>query len=509
MKIFLKKNRVNFWILFIICLAAYLRFYRLADVYVFNFDEEYQATYAWTLVKHFHRIWIGVSSSFLDFYLGPYFTYFTAFLLYLSKGNPILPAYFASFLGVITTVVFFFTGWKIFNLTTGIVSSLLYATLPLFVFFDQKYWNTMFTPLITLLLFLTLNLVKKSPWFWVLFAVLFGVILETHLEPAPLLLIGFWYFIKGAYFKKTKIVLVSLLVFAVLYWPLAMFDYYHNFSNLTIFTRFGQGVSQSKITFDPISKFKTLFDTMGRYWYLTPGNPNADEINFGCTSLSVKPELGFIDKYARRTYAKPFLSLITLALLLFLLKISFGKIQPQFRLLGIFLIVSVISFSLFPGGSSEYYALFFLVLFTFIPGILISKVVGGFRKALFILLIVVISVLGINTVLKTSDEFSLGPKKILIQKVMNVLGDKSFSIEGRGVCHDYEGWRYLFKVYGRRPIISYTDRNLGWLYPEEIGKGIPDYTVILSEDRIPLKEDLSDLFSIKAGGYRAYIKKNL
>ncbi|MDO8638065.1 MAG: glycosyltransferase family 39 protein, partial [Candidatus Daviesbacteria bacterium] len=419
---FLKKNKVYLWIFFIICLAAYLRFYRLGQVYVFNFDEEYQATYAWTLVKHFHRIWIGVSSSFLDFYLGPYFTYFTSFLLRISKGDPMLTAYFASFLGVVTTVVFFFTGWKIFNLTTGIVSSLLYATLPLFVFFDQKYWNTMFTPLITLLLFLTLNLVKKSAWFWVLFAGLFGVILETHLEPTPLLLIGFWYFVKGAYYKKTKIILVSLLVFALLYWPLAMFDYYHNFSNLTIFSRFGQGVSESKVTFNPVSKFKTLFDTIGRYWYLKAGNPNADEINFGCTSLSVKPELSFIDKYARRTYAAPFLSLITVALLLYFLKISFGKLPEQYKLLRIFLIVSVISFSLFPGGSSEYYALFFLVLFTFIPGILISKVVGNIRKVIFILLIVAVSVLGINTVLGTSDEFSLGPKKILIGKVMDVLG---------------------------------------------------------------------------------------
>ena len=99
-------------------------------------------------------------------------------------------------------------------------------------------------------------------------------------------------------------------------------------------------------------------------------------------------------------------------------------------------------------------------------------------------------------------------KKILIKKVMNILGENSFSIEGRGICHDYEGWRYLFKVYGRVPAQSYTDKNLGWLYPEEISKEPPKYTVILSEDRIPLKEDLSGNISIKEGGYRAYIIKN-
>ncbi len=51
-------------------------------------------------------------------------------------------------------------------------------------------------------------------------------------------------------------------------------------------------------------------------------------------------------------------------------------------------------------------------------------------------------------------------------------------------------------------------KNLGWLYPSEISKVQPTFTVILSEDRIPLKEDLSSLQSIKEGGYRAYIKKN-
>ena len=97
---------------------------------------------------------------------------------------------------------------------------------------------------------------------------------------------------------------------------------------------------------------------------------------------------------------------------------------------------------------------------------------------------------------------------MIIGKVMNIVGNESFSIEGRGICHNFEGWRYLFKVYGRVPNRSYTDSGLGWLYPEELSKEAPTYTVILSEDRIPLTEDLSNLESFKEGGYRAYIRKN-
>lgn len=504
---FFKKNKILVLAFLIFCLALILRIYRLEEIYVFNFDEEYQATYAWTQVVDPHPIWIGVSSSFLDFYLGPYFTYFTAIFLALSGGDPMITAYFAAILGVVTTIVIFFSGWKIFNLTTGIIASLLYATLPLFVFFDQKYWNTMFSNLITVLLLVTMVLIKKSEWWWVLYAALFGIVLETHLMPAPLLLIGAFYFLKGRYFKNVKLLFVGTLVFLIFYWPLIVFDFNHNFSNITIFSRFTSGVNESKVAFDPSAKFKTLFDSMGRFWYLNPGNPNADEINFGCTSLSVKQELKFIDQYAKRTYASPIVSLITLGTLMYFLFIAFRSSRYEVRMLGIFLIVALTAFMAFPGGSSEYYTLSFFVLFTFVVGFLISRQKKSIQK-LLITSVIIASILGVNTVINASDEFSLGPKKELINKVMAVIGNESFAIDGRGVCHDYEGWRYLFKVYGRLPSQSYTDKNLGWLYPEEIDITPPTYTVILSEDRIPLTEDLSDLLSIKEGGYRAYIRKN-
>ncbi len=501
----LKKFKIYILISVIVGLSAFLRFYNLNNIYVFNFDEEYQATYAWTQVLDPHPIWIGVSASFLEFYLGPYFTYFSAFLLWLSSGDPMITAYFAAFLGVITTTVIFFVGWKIFNLTTGAVASLLYATLPLFVFYDQKYWNTMFSNLITVLLLLTIVLIKKNAWFWILYAALFGVVLETHLIPAPLFLIGLFFFLKDKYFKNLKLFLSCVLVFLFFYWPLIVFDLNHDFSNLTAFARIKSSFSQSKIAFDPETKFKSLFDSLGRFWYLRAGNPNADEINFSCNPLTIKSEFKNMDLHSSRTDAPSLLSILTLFLLIYFFWVSKSSKNKEYKLLALFLLVALLSFVIYPGASSEYYTLSIMVLFIFVPGILISGLKK--RQQLFsLILIFIISFLGINTVLRTSDEFSLGPKRQLISKVMSVVGD-SFAIEGRGICHNYEGWRYLFKVYGRTPAQSYTDSSLGWLYPSEISKIKVEYTVILSEDRIPLNEDLSTLQSFKAGGYRVYIRK--
>jgi len=503
---FFKKRKTIILALSIFCFALLLRAYKLPDIYIFGFDEEYQATYAMTLVKHFHRIWIGVSASFLDYYMGPAFTYFSALILAISRGDPILTAYVAVFTGSLTALAIFLIGSRFFNLTTGLIGALLYAGLPLFVFYDQKYWNPMFSSLIVLLMFVVINLVERSKWWWVGFAALVGLVFETELSPAPLVLIGLWYFLEKGYWKDIKLIFICLAAFFFLYWPLVVFDYNHNWSNITVFTRLSKQLNQYHTTFNPQSKFYSLIDSLGRFWYLKPGNSNSDEINISCTSLSTKPEFKFIDKYAERTYGF-WLSIISLAgILPFIWTNIKSKKRPN-RLLAIFILTLLVSYFAYPGGSFEYHNLGLFALLTFIPGILISQF-GPRYKLILITVLMIAIFLGMHTVLNVSEKFGLGPKKILINRVMNSIGEKSFNIEGKGICHNWEGWRYLFKVYGRMPNKSYTDQNLEWLYPNEVRAGETDYTVILSEDRLPLSEDLSKIPSMKVGGYRAYIRKN-
>lgn len=504
---FIKKYKAYIWLISIFCIAVFLRVYRLSDIYVFNLDEEHQAVYAWTLVKHLHKIWIGMSASPIEFYLGPYFTYFTAFLLSISKGDPVITAYFAAITGSITSVVIFIVAWRLFSLTAGIISSILYATLPLFVFFDQKYWNPMFVPLVVILLYLSLNLIQKSKWWWIMYAILLGVVFNTQLAPLPLFFIGGWIFIKGGYFKDLKLLVVCLLTFILLYWPLIVFDFNHNFSNMKAFVPLVKKNTEVRLTFNPVTKFNSLFDSLGRFWYLKPGSPNSDEINFGCTSLSHANGHEIIDKYTQRTRSPLWLSFVSVVLFVLFYRLAFKKKSSSLKLLAVFFLIFFSFFIIYPGGAFEYYYLGFLTLFVLVPGILIANATTKMKFLLFII-IGIISLIGINTILRTSDEFSFRPKKLLIRQVMDFIGDKPFSIDGRGICHNFEGWRYLFKVYGRVPVQSYTDQTLGWIYPGEIGGIQPIYTVILSEDRIPLKEDLSSLQSVKEGGYRAYIKKN-
>lgn len=501
-----QKHKILIFVIFLICFAGFLRFYNLPNIYIFGFDEEYQATYAMTLVKHLHLIWIGVSAGFVDYYMGPYFTYFTAFWLWISKGDPLITAYIAGLVGVATSVAIFFVGWKFFNLLTGMIASLLYAGLPLIVFYDQKYWNPMFVQLTVLLMFTSIMLIKRSSWWWVLYAALLGVIFETDLVPLPLSLIGIWFFLKGKYWLNKKLVLTCILVFSLFYWPLLVFDYFHNWSNITIFTRYSQQAKQVGAGFDPETKFLTFLDTMGRFWHLKSGSSNSDELNVACYSLSAKKEFKFIDRYSERTFPTIWFSLLSVILLLFFLVRALKEKKGSYRLLAAFLLVSASFYLFYSGGSFEYYLHGFITLFTLIPGIIISQINKKFRP-LFLIILGIILVMGLNTILHSSDKFSLGPKKRLIGEVMKVIGNNNFSIEGMGACHNWEGWRYLFKIYGRTPTKSYTDSNFGWLYPKELSNDRVTYNIILSESRITPDKDVSGYYKIDEGGYTAYLKK--
>lgn len=505
-KSLLKKHLSLLVVLVLISVSLFLRFHKLSEIYIFGFDEEYQATYAWSLVKDPHPIWIGVSASYIDYYMGPYFTYFSAILLAISKADPILTAYFAAIVGAATSVVIFFIGRYFFNFTTGLVAAFLHASLPLFVFYDQKYWNPMFTTLIALGIFVILNLVKKNKWWWLVFTIIVGIVLNTDLTPAPFLLVGIFYFIKDKFFNDIKLIFICILIFLLFYWPLIVFDINHNFSNLTAPFRLSEQSKKVSASFNPENKFGTIFDSLGRVWFLNPGTSNGDELNISCTSLSVKEEFKFIDQYSERTNGLPIFSIISAILLIYFLKIGLLSKIPAYKILAIIIVVKLSFYFIYQGGSFEYYILDFLTLFLFIPGILVNRLKLSYQYFLTPVIVLVI-ILGVNTVVNVSEKFGLGIKKQLISEVMLIVGDNKFSIDGEGICHNYEGWRYLFKIYGRVPDKSYTDKNFAWLYPDEAISEDVEYEMVLSEDRLPSQRDFSDYLRISKGGYSAYIKQ--
>lgn len=433
-------------------LAIGLRIFHIDQMYVFGADEEYQANIAMSLVRDLHPIWIGVSAANTGFYLGPFWSYVTYIWLLVSNGDPLITAYVAAFLGGITVLAVFYTGWKVFSLRVGIVAGLLYSCLPLIVFFDQKYWNPSVIPLLSVAMIYSLFKAKENQIHWLLFAFAYALVFHTHLSLSPFILLTLY---SARNIRKTFL-LGAVIIFLVTVSPLIVFDYFHNWSNISTPLRFGEIASSVHPSL--LEKVRALGESALRLWYLPPYSINANEVLAACFKHRSLPSLLSI----------PFLPLI---FIFFFKKQIWLKENTRILALGILLIS--FSYILFPGRSDEYYLLGLFPLLLFIPGIIWNKYFSPILICLF-------CIMGIITVISSFNPYGLGVKKQIITQVMSVVGDSPYELIEKGGCHQYEGWRYLFATYARPPERSSIDSVFGWLYPEEIHDTPVKYTVIIT-----------------------------
>ncbi len=498
-------SKLKVSILLIILTSAFLRFYNLPNSFIFAGDEEHQAILAQDLINNFHIIWIGVNAAHLGFYLGPYWAYFTAFWLWLSHGNPLITSYVASSIGIITTLLIILIGSSLFNRKTGLVAGLLYATLPLMVFLDQKYWNPTPIPLLSLLILFTLLKAKQNPKWLILFGASSGLIFHTHLSLLPLLLIAVYWLVKQKVKPAKTVIFLSLVSFLLMLAPLIAFDYFHKGSNITTPLRYNEITSDYRNRINPGQHFPALLQVLGRVWYIKSPSNNGDEVITSCTNAS-RIDNPIVEGISQRFTPPIWLSILgSSLLLLFLLNKKTWKKEAA-TLLALFLITLSGAFLLFPGGSFEYYLLGAFPLVMFIPGIL-SDYFPRFKNSL-ILFTFIAATLGISTVISNHPDFGLGAKQSLIKQTANIIGNDPFELKQTGLCHFYEAWRYLFVLNGKKPERSDSDAGLGWLYAGEISNKPVKYTVIMSESRAPVNFDTKNAVILKSGGFTAYIFKN-
>lgn len=473
------KKYYNFFLpFFIFILALGIRFYDLPARFTFTADEEYQATYARTVVQDFHPIWIGVSAGDTGFYLGSYFTYFTALWLAVGKGDPLVTGYVAATLGALTSVILFYLGKRIGGTKVGVVASLFYVFSPLIVYFDQRFWNPTPIPFLVCLLLLGLVSLKAQKWWLVVISLCLGVIWHVHLSLVPLYLISLWVIWK----EKAKLALgpwvVSVLLFIFMLLPLIIFDYNHAWSNVLTPARLLSAPDRSLDLSGHMAKFGA---TLARFNYLTPGLTNNDELRDSCVAVSTKP-----------TNLVIFLSLIPL--IIFLLQKKNWK-DPTLKIISLSFLLLSTSFILYPGPISAYYALGLIPLYFLILAVTLKRF-GWLVSIIFV-------VLSVRTLFSTDTRFGLTAKHDLINQVISTVGSDSFNLQEDGECHKYGGWRYLFLSYGHAPSTSSTDSPLGWLYPKEIGSPGKYLVEVGATGEFTLPLDSIAVY--ESGGYTAVI----
>ena len=121
----ISKNLIVF-LLLLLTVSAFLRFYNLSHLLYWMFDEERDAFFVKRILVDHRPILIGGAIP-EGFYLAPGYFYIASFFYLFSKGNPLGPAIVASSLGVISTFLIFFVTQKLFNKKTAVFSSIIYA----------------------------------------------------------------------------------------------------------------------------------------------------------------------------------------------------------------------------------------------------------------------------------------------------------------------------------------------------------------------------------------------
>lgn len=479
----------------IILIAALLRFWHVGEFFSFNFDEEYQATLAWSIVKDFHPIWIGVSASNVGYYLGPGFTYLNSFLFFLSQGDPLILGYFAAFLGVVTTTVLYLTVNDLFSKRAALFAAAFYGFSAFIIYFDRRFWNPSPIPLISILMVYSLIKGQKDTRWFILTAILVGLSLHVHLSLLiffPIILVYVLKKIKHISFKTCVGMALSYLIITS---PLLVFDFVHNFDNLLAPIRFFQNAHDPNHVpqISRIVAYITVFIGMlGRLWFLQPYTNIQNEHGLGAHSDA--------------TPGNVILGLLSLSMIVRLaLRI---KTDEKYRIIFLPVALFILSFILYPGVAGEYYLLGFVALFTVVFGLAMARM----PLPISIPIMTIFAIVNMYTVFTTTQEpYGLKTRKEIVHKTMVLVGERSYYLETIGrdprKYHPYGGWRYLFKEYGRQPDQSHADEFFGWIYPEEISQKKPELRVIVSEEKKIKPPQLISEFS--HGAFTIYITKNL
>ncbi len=165
----LKKHDKPLKILFVtvlIFVASFFRLYRIEDLTEFLGDQGRDGIVIRQLERTRTLPDVGPSLSNGRF-TGPFYYYLIAPSFILSQYNPAIPAIQMAVMGIISIVILFVLSTSIYGFTVGYGISILYALSPLMVFQDRRLWNPTPIPFFTLLVFLSVYLIRKQKY-WAL-----------------------------------------------------------------------------------------------------------------------------------------------------------------------------------------------------------------------------------------------------------------------------------------------------------------------------------------------------
>lgn len=249
----------------ILLLASFLRLYKISDYMTFLGDEGRDVLVVKGILEGDLTL-LGPRASAGDFFTGPIYYYFMAPWLWIFNYDPVGPAVMIALLGIVTVLLVYILGKRIFGLNAALVATFLYAISPVVIAYSRSSWNPNPMPFFSLVMIAVLYKAMKSLQlrFFLLAGFLLGIMVQLHYIELFFGAITFVFILLGNFFfHKSKLIVNSvrqLLVvfggFLLGFSPFLAFEVRHNFPNLRTIVGF---------VFDQ----ESTGDTVGRPFWVT------------------------------------------------------------------------------------------------------------------------------------------------------------------------------------------------------------------------------------------------
>lgn len=458
-------KRKYLFVLIITLSAIFLRFFKLADIFYFNIDEDWYNYIVRRIVVEKRPVLIGWEIPG-GIFTPPVMYYVGAIVMFLFNSNPIGFAITASVTGVISVLLVYFVGKKIFNSEKiAVYSSVIYC----FSFFINIYNRLSITlhlsPVVALLTYYSLFKIvkeKKHEWLVALSFILIFATQEGSMTSLIILTIVCLLLFKTKI--RFKLILISLGIFLSSFIPILIFDLRHNFQILHKFINFispsYQGLTRS--SFIDVKPFVLMFRSLSRT--LLPTGP-AD------LNKQILPCKSYLDTINSQT-PTIFVLLGFFLILFFILKLFSKKSVFGQKIVSLHLLVislGLIFYSLLNPG--HLYEWFFIVLtpgYCYIAAFTLNFISKSKRgKILTMFLFLIFIAVNVKYLLNITSNTGYKNKIAAVRYIVSELNNSSFSLDtlGNG-CNAY-GFRYLFTYLNKEPVKSYIDdKYAGWLYPK-------------------------------------------
>lgn len=474
--IYMYKKLISFWPIALVALLAFvLRLVNLEQLFYFTYDEEIPAFVGRRLILWHHLPLIGGATPF-GFHLGPYFYWFYSLLLFVGRLNPLMWGIAGALLSVATTLLIYIVGKNFFNKKAGITAAIFWAFSYLTNVYDRHLWALSWGPITCLLVLYFLYKIISLPLSSspsplsssrrrgsLLYTLLLAVTLalSIHADPSNLIFIGLTglalIFFKVPHLFK-KLVLISVFIFISLL-PLIFFDLRHDFANTKPVANYlNASKSAAGINAKYVVPNVLLFpQTLTRLTYTFGDNEINKQYSY-CRNF-------IAEKFA--AIPAVFVALSSLAIIAFVFISIKNRHNPAERYwslvsgLLILYFVGILAYgTLLKGDIFEHYLAGLFPVLLLILAFFVAKL----PKLTWLFALGLFMALNLYKLSTAVNSQGLMVKRQAIEYTMQQIGDKPFSLDSLSTCWKWNGYRYLFTVFGREPVKSYVDPNFGYLY---------------------------------------------